>query len=375
MPNLLTAAISSSAGEERELYQDYRRGYYEDGAYVAASSPSLARKTQATADDDIDPQEAYYTSLLQQFRTVSSALRSSSSRSPPSHFTLTTADTLNTAPLKKWRTTLLYTPPTTSLLSQLAQESIINGISALEKYLDWKMVGRGQFVGAWAWGLLARCREVGVMDSEEVGVLRALGKKARAMVRASSAGLDGEEGSREDEFGSGVEDGEGLQGVKGEGGRDKEGTVQDLSRETGLKEADGGEKNVQPEPNTLDNGPLNGSDAGLNDDDMAEAKQRLLATLQEVQPSNPSDSSPQIEDNAGSLSHPRSSPVRPELAAISSPSLQEGNAPNESAPNGIANEGQIPLSSRTAATLDMIITIVGEEYGQRDLLVGRMVWE
>ncbi|KAL8937806.1 MAG: hypothetical protein Q9216_004237, partial [Gyalolechia sp. 2 TL-2023] len=149
VPNLLTVADPVKAevedGEEK-LYQDFPQGYYEDGAYVAIPHPPSTSHQQprfGIKDENIDPQEAYYTSLLDRFHTLSLLLRSPPLPPPAEPSTLETATALNAAPLKKWRITLLYTPPTTALLSQLSQDAITTGITALEKYLDWKMLERG----------------------------------------------------------------------------------------------------------------------------------------------------------------------------------------------------------------------------------------
>ncbi|KAL8971991.1 MAG: hypothetical protein Q9197_002984 [Variospora fuerteventurae] len=70
VPNLLTA---TKPDEENDLYQDYPQAYYSDGAYVAASLPSApGNDTRLDADDDVEPQEAYYTSLLTHFHALSS---------------------------------------------------------------------------------------------------------------------------------------------------------------------------------------------------------------------------------------------------------------------------------------------------------------
>ncbi|KAL8986809.1 MAG: hypothetical protein Q9177_003932, partial [Variospora cf. flavescens] len=142
VPNLLTA---TKPDEENDLYQDYPQAYYSDGAYVAVSLPAApGNDTQLDADGHVEPQEAYYTSLLTRFHALTSFLRFPNSV-PPSAVTTATATTLATAPTKKWRTMLLYTTPTTALLAQLSQESIINGIVALERHLDWRMLERGPY--------------------------------------------------------------------------------------------------------------------------------------------------------------------------------------------------------------------------------------
>ncbi|KAL8901761.1 MAG: hypothetical protein Q9207_005047, partial [Kuettlingeria erythrocarpa] len=137
VPNLLTAAKPHTSEEQHDPYQDYPQGYYHDGAYVAASFAPAARNASGDAEADIDPQEAYYASLLTHFHALTLHLRSSPSHLPPplppNPSAIAIAADLDVAPLKKWRTTLLYTHPTTALLSQLSQEATISGISALER--------------------------------------------------------------------------------------------------------------------------------------------------------------------------------------------------------------------------------------------------
>ncbi|KAL8730052.1 MAG: hypothetical protein Q9181_004808, partial [Wetmoreana brouardii] len=100
---------------------------------------------------------------------------------------------------------------------------------------------------------------------------------------------------------------------------------------------------------------------------VAEAKKRLLASLaasrdarsmsdmvtSTIQPNLLVDSESRRLPTAASF------PLSPEAKAM--PAGQGGDA--------------IPSATRSMATLDMIITIVGEVYGQRDLLSRRTVWD
>ncbi|KAL9603557.1 MAG: hypothetical protein Q9219_001060 [cf. Caloplaca sp. 3 TL-2023] len=310
VPNLLTAPKpvpeEEEGKEEREenrdhLYEDDPRGYYADGAYVAVPSSSSSsfphhRQPNNTdsgpnAETTTDPQEAYYLSLLSNFRALTTLLRSSSSPSPPKTQNL---------PPKNWRTTFLSTPPTPSLLHSLPQETTIAALTALSKHLNFHMLEQGAYVGAWAWGLLARCREVGMMGSEEVGVVRGLGKKASGMVREIGAGFGG-------------------------GGGDRSQSEED---------EDEGESEAERVPSST--------------------------TARNHEETRHNSSSP-------------SSPPPPHHPLPSSPSsLQHTPSPSPSSPK---IQIQIQTQTRTAATLDMILTIAGEEYGQRDLLAGRTVWD
>lgn len=161
------------------------------------------------------------------------------------------------------------------LLNQLAHADVVAGLAVLETLLSAANLHKRKHMGAWAWGLLAQCREVGQMGSEEVGVLRDLGKKARGILRAIMAGI-AEDGLEDD----------------------------DDEADRSEAEADDAEPVLSiPNPSS---------------DPLAAARQRLLDSL--------------------------------------TPSSRDAS------------------DETTLATLDMIVTIVGEFYRQRDLLDGRILW-
>ena len=260
VPNLLVAK-SAPANQPEDMYSAYPPGYYADGAYTAAPVPATNGHTRQSeeSESDEDPQEAYYTSLRARFAALSSLLENP----PPSDIDLSsssqTAQRLSLGAKPAWRS-VLNTTPTTGILGQLPQESVLLGLQMLESRLTKEQLLKKSCLSLWAWGLLARCRDAGQMVSEDIGILRDLGKKAVSVLR----GLRVE-----------VEQG-------------------------------------------LDNAEEESGDSG------------------------------------------------PEIAS----DVVKVNEPDEELPLMNSNE-HIP---RLLATLDMIITVVGEFYGQRDLLAGRIVW-
>ncbi|KAL8894993.1 MAG: hypothetical protein Q9207_008343 [Kuettlingeria erythrocarpa] len=133
-----------------------------------------------------------------------------------------------------------------------------------------------------------------------------------------------------------------------------------------------GTEEVLVETDNVVSDPLDGA----VEDDVTMAKQRLLATLQ---PDNDTSEPPDLPFQAGANNgSPELKQAEPDPAAISSPPPAENSHPAPVATHGTAGEDEdeeIPLTTRISATLDMIVTIVGEEYGQKDLLDGRMMWE
>ncbi|KAL8865107.1 MAG: hypothetical protein Q9174_007066, partial [Haloplaca sp. 1 TL-2023] len=285
---------------------------------------------------------------------------------------------------RQWRARLLYSPPTPAILAALSQDAVMEGLAAVEKFMGWRFLnggaqavggqpgqkegaervsGRGGYVAAWTWALLARCRDVGEMGSEDVGVLRGVGKRAGGMVRELAAGsieedeedgqveYEGEgEGEEEDEVVDGAEqegeEGDGEEGMGEEHGEDGY-DADDAPAISGTAEIDGmngGEQTTDPLPipseGITDSRVLDG-----HTDDMQQAKARLLSSLDQQ---STSPTAPSSESNASQ---------------------------NTTPPPSARPKQQRPSRAANAATLDMILTIVGEVFGQRDLLASRCVWD
>ena len=278
------------------------QGYYADGAYtaVASSSPSSkspygrAFRSDIDMTEDMDPQEAYYESLCARFIILRDQLHVRPPVKAQSDDSTTLAFvSLHEASHDKLRYILLYTTPSMRVLAKLQQESIMRCLQYAEIFLEKKtMQGQesGRNLGAWCWGLLAKCREVGEMTSEDVSVLRDLGKKAVIVghkVR-SQCRREKDKEEDEDEFEVKNEDED----------RPSEEEVEEPIK---LKEVDDSSADVEL------------------------AKQNLLQML-----------------------HPS---ARPEQ-----------------------HRGENELAFSATSALDVIITIVGTMYGQRDLLDARAAW-
>ncbi|KAL8949858.1 MAG: hypothetical protein Q9222_004075 [Ikaeria aurantiellina] len=382
VPNLLTAPKSETQ-EDDELYQDYPQGYYADGAYTAAPIPKAQPYGDFRREHDVDPQEAYYTALLDRFQRLGTLLQSSSLYFPQTSFSTgsiaATAAKLTNAPSKSWRVTLLYTQPTTQLLGHLDQDTVVAGIAALEKYISWSDLRKSRYLGAWAWGLLAKCREVGMMGSEEVAILRDLGKRAREMVREVEVGSEIKEKGMSDD---GVEDSSDVDEQKYGGGGN-----QDLVDEDVVSE-DSGEGSVKPSglanetsdanrdastpQRALENTESGQQASTTVDEDISQAKERLLTAIQGPEISGPV--SPSMDkastDRAGLLPSQRNHSLHSQ--PLISPPAQIGSVKQEVDSSSAATADQ--LTDRVAAIPDMLVTIIGEKFGQRDLLDGRVVW-
>lgn len=341
MPNLLVAPLSPT-DPANDPYKEYEQGYYADGAYTALPDLSPARTCRNGIDVvELDPQEAYYASLCDRFAALSSALR----LTPHGSAALSA---FNPSSRASWRRFIVNMQPTSLILSKLRQEEVMHGLEVLETVLSMANVQRHKNIGLWAWGLLARCREVGEMGSEEVGVLRDLGKKAIAVLRGVTAGLyqdHSENGENEDED-KGEEEPESQANADVDADANANANAHTHVSESPLPLNDSTETSLDDSPHLVE-----------------AAKQLLLKSLTEESPGEATNA------------ETRSSGAKPADALESG--REEAQKIVESEPP-ICNAGKQEddeESIKMYATLDMIITIVGELYGQKDLLPGRLLWD
>ena len=348
VPNLLVAT-SSTAPKPADLYSDHRQGYYADGAYTAAPIPAAEDSLLNGHEDEEeeDPQEAYYTAFLARFRSFSSLLGHLPPRDLISSSASNTARKLSTGMKSVWRSAF-DTMPTTTVLSQLPQESVLQGLQILESSLASGDLATKQFLGLWAWGLMARCRDAGQMGSEEIGILRDLAKRAVWLLRGLRAGMDylAQEQAQDTE-GNEMGSENGTEEAKGDASGDQE--HEDLETTTSIPPADGTVQIAKATHTAEDQLDV--------DDPLAAAKASLLSSL------TPEQSPATIPSSS--------------LAQDATQQIANGHSPSADIPSAAqaeADEEQSGQAMKVYATLDMIITIVGELYGQRDLLEGRLVW-
>lgn len=242
-----------------------------------------------------------------------------------------------------------------SKLAEFPQDMVIRGLEILETVLDSGNLrsGKGRNVGAWAWGLLGRCREVGQMGSEEVGVLRSLGKRAVWLLRRIAAGEA--VGGEEDEEGEEAE----VDGQTEEQ-NDEEGEVEDGEEEELADDEEGVPTNSDE---ATDGVPGLTSQNGEQDSVLEKVRERVLTSL---------DSITGVQPEVGSLNPGDNLQTQHE----------EGRVPLASSEVCPATNGEASSERATAtdlasvhAALDMLVTIIGEFYGQKDLLDGRLLWE
>ena len=313
VPRLLVAAKETGNSTDTDSSGG---GFWVDDAYIATSTTEAVR----IEDSAPDAQDEYYKSLLLRYDLLRATLKCT----PP-------VEAINALPASRpisyprdskkarntWRRLISMTEPRLAQLACMDSESVLGLIGLIVDALP-KVLKRGdkiqvKHIGAWIWGCLGRCWEVERLGSEEVAELRQLGKAAVACLVEVRDGLD----------------------VSAVYQRDDRGAGEDLDY---------------------------GDDEPLNN-----------GTFEESFPSDTvhdnSETTGTVESEAEKLAHAKQQ-LQSSLLAGESGSEESGEIVEEP-----TDDTTFELNTQTRAVLDMIITIVGVKYGQRDLLEFRDIWE
>lgn len=241
-------------------------------------------------------------------------------------------------------------------------------------------------VSRWAWSLLARLPDRGELTSEEIGVVRELGKKAVLIAVGLRENQMWEEGMREVEkdFDEGEDDE--LPGMVNDDeieldSEDEDCSLGGILANTEISAADSlsddtfiGPRLVEP---SQKHSPMTGKANGADSPIVTPAKRANVKGNEENQ-----DAIYQSEEE-GELPEEEASEDSEILAAARERILAQLNHEEdvidyadeiEAADTKMEAEKQSAIWN-TRATVDMIITVAGEIYGQRDLLEFRGAWD
>ncbi|KAJ5235345.1 uncharacterized protein N7469_004513 [Penicillium citrinum] len=303
MPSLFIAQSSKDA-------TSFTHGFFEDEAYIAPAKPD--EKTDAFLQSLYpEAQNSYYDLLRYRFLLLRSTLKCT----PPAAVIAGLDDShpislprKNAAARKEWRRLILAVDPQMAQLACMDLESVLGVLQILARGLS-DNVRSGDApgirrLGAWAWSLLGKCREIGELSTEEVGEIRDIGKRAAKILEKVREAEDVE--------------------VEAEEEADEDSNVE----ENGQDEPEEPLTEIEPMPEVSDTPDMPMPDDANQPDELAAAKERLQARLQDNSQHAMSDDTSDGTD----------------------------------------------LVTQTRAMLDMIITVVGEFFGQRDLLEAREIW-
>lgn len=260
--------------------------------------------------------EAYTTTLLYQFATIRKKLRTT----PPHHQSISNHPSLSTL-----KSLLVNRNPHPTTLASMTNHDVLRMLELITEWLGFRgLVGRSKRrARMWIWALLLRLNDVGTLSTEEVALVRDVGKKALFVLgnevdrrQGSAAGQDqqvDEEYERRSE----------------EGQRRRRNSSSSISSAEATDEDEEGEVRPKLEPKEIDS-----------------AGQAMGASKTEATTS-------EIEARA---------------------TVTNGVGQSSDTPTPMVHAKQDEDDGAAAFfTLDMIITIVGEVYGQRDLLDARLL--
>lgn len=385
IPTLLVApkpAQHEIESPDRSIYEDGigdSRGFYSEGAYVGAS---IKESSDPTSGNRVlrEAQEVYFETLLKRFHKLHDQL---STRPPqividglssnhPSFMTNSRED------LRSWRWRLFNTDPQPAQLAIMDKGTVF-------KLLRLILTNNGALGGKtlitsrlsrWIWGLLAKVPVSGELMSEEVGLIRELGKRA-VWLGVEMRGVDIRELYREENDGDDDEK-EVIADFDIDDGNDVDSkTVTDGGRIIGpimpsREEAssDGGNAGVDAtEENAFITPPI-----------VYNSRAEAIQAQQADNGTNaPVDGAEERETGEGEEDQAQMAAMKERLLAGLSDENNYG-ALNAEALNGVEAEPPQKTDYKSdldnaKITVDMIITIAGEVYGQRDLLEFREEWE
>lgn len=273
---------------------------------------------------------------------------------------------LNTEIARWWRWKLRDIDPVPAQIASMDKGTVLRLLGLLTTGTLLKRGAEVQVgVSRWAWGLLARLPERGELTSEEIGVVRELGKKAVLVGMGLREEQQWEEGMDEVEAEFDENDYE-------------EGMAVVNDEEIDLDIGDGSEDSE-----------LETKIPGADPDDESNKRQKIGPQL----PTNSVTPGPVIESqkdeekklytaSGRGCGHEYEDGLSEDLAAAKARILEAlNNSKTEEAKREaeILEEGALKLQKsaarwNTKATVDMIITVAGEMYGQRDLLEFRQTW-
>jgi len=253
-----------------------------------------------------------------------------------------------------------------------------------------------QRLGAWVWALLAKVEELGTLSSEEVGFVRELGKAAIEVIRRRVMGEDdvAEVKIRTHEEND-MQKPSQVSSITGSGYASASSHRKDVptistdevergrsakSRPPRRRRNSSSDVSESDELNHSRTLEFTSSQPGLDEQESLEkARMRLLQRMAETAPEQEQQQARgHGVDHAGKTVNPAvMEPAEEEDGeVVESADETEDKAAEVAVTEEAFEEEEEQKSKQMNAMLDMILTIVGEEFGQRDLLVARdVLWD
>ncbi|EHK97588.1 hypothetical protein M7I_6640 [Glarea lozoyensis 74030] len=353
IPNLLVAPKEDKDDGDYESH--YNRGdhgaFYGDGAYYATDEHPA--QTYEDAETSHDENLIYFDSILTRFEELQAQLL----QTPPDDVINALDDDhptevgpLNTSLVRWWRWKMKTIEP---MPAQVACMNKRGNVLQRGKKIELGL-------SRWVWGLLAKLPDRGELNSEEIGVVRELGKKAVLV----GLGLKDDASTNEgmDELNPSLED------------DDEEHSPIPFVNEAETEMTDDLASDALDFLDENDEPSLAaGEQVSIGEDLLLHS---MSAGAAETESSAAGSSSQQDAETSSVATEIPKVLTAEELAAAKERMMSTLSASMND--NQTAQEVVTPTEDpqwNTKATVDMILTVAGEIYGQRDLLEFRGIWD
>ncbi|USP82659.1 histidyl-trna synthetase [Curvularia clavata] len=378
-----TDSDSNDASNSNEkLNLEAQRVVYNDGTWVALESEGDNASEYWDGDtNDLDPQESCQWILVQRFCSLRSRLSSIRGRTLPLNEAKSSRKQKRTEQSNKhqWAETIGRDYPALEEVTQMDESTLYVALHGCALALD-RSTEVSRQKSCWIWTLLALTGDFGTLDHERIGKIRDLGLAAsRLAKRFYASRIPEEQRAPECEAhsnrGSGVEDGE---------------LSDSASRKEDCNGKPDADNNLESGEIADDNTDDSGAEMMISDDEagssdaleggaLEKARARLLAQLGDrlVQPAVPSSNllpEPVPASNFRLLSRAEAERQRQEIRN-NKPQTEDVARASASTSDPVRIKRPAPDSTplteselETKAAIDMILTVVAECYGQRDLL-------
>ncbi len=193
IPNLLVTSTIRTENANASILQTSniartQRTFYQDGAWVSVSESYEAVHDTNRELNDAGPQELYHKQLVERFETFRGILHAQ--RAQRRAETSFEASQISSATLPLNRHEWLYTIdreyPTMPQVCRLDERTVKRGLEYCAHAMDrFETISKQK--SCWIWTLLALSGDIGTLDSQKMGHIRDLGNKAAGINTASRA--------------------------------------------------------------------------------------------------------------------------------------------------------------------------------------------
>jgi hypothetical protein len=379
-PNNVPGASSDHGSNSRNSTNNtigMQHAVYNDGTWVAVESESDGTSEYWNGNaDNLDPQESCQWALIRRFCSIRSRLTALRKHKPRSEKVQSSRKTRRSDQSGKhhWAEAIDRDYPALEEVTQMDEPTLYVALHGCALALD-RSTTISRQKSCWIWTLLALTGDSGTLDHERIGKIRDLGLAASRLLKRLHADRSSKE---QHSLESGPGDNSASDCVTGDGS-----FTPDVDGSLESKEAvdEAGDSSAEM---AISEDEADSSDAA-EDGDLEKARARLLAQLGDrlVQPAipppdTPSDAPPM--SNFQLLSRAEAERQRQETRNSQRQKEDAARAStfiSDPAQTRDAERKSTPLTDNdleTKAAIDMILTVVAECYGQRDLLKFREAW-